>query len=323
MAKTTTKQEATFWRFVYERQRVWHRSVIERQPAPFTDDPILRSYRFTNVQRELDRGTIALFDLIERGRYTTPEALTFNVMLYRWLNNADSWDRLVGGWVASHAEADAALGRVRAGQFRGEVVTTRAWTLPQMPSLPGDDALDKLRRAVARWDPAPVVQAAYSAPSLRGVHQAVQSQPAIGRFIAFQIALDLTYVFARLSDDEWVLTHRSASAGGSAGGARLIDRDAAPADTIRRLRDQQEESFEVLGLNWPSVAWSDKPRLTLADIEHSLCEFAKYDRLRRGVKTSMRRFEPRSARSASRDDQQETPPEGGAPRTPLREGTDQ
>jgi hypothetical protein len=48
-----------FWRFVHERQEIW-RKKSAGEPAPWTSDPILRYNSFTNVYRELDRGTLYL-----------------------------------------------------------------------------------------------------------------------------------------------------------------------------------------------------------------------------------------------------------------------
>lgn len=48
-----------FWRFVHERQEIWRKKSAS-EPAPWTSDPILRCNSFTNVYRELDRGTLYL-----------------------------------------------------------------------------------------------------------------------------------------------------------------------------------------------------------------------------------------------------------------------
>lgn len=45
--------------FAFARER--HATYLRRQsgaPEPWTDDPILRKFRFTNVFRELDRTTV-------------------------------------------------------------------------------------------------------------------------------------------------------------------------------------------------------------------------------------------------------------------------
>ena len=44
----------TYWRFAAERQCVFFRR-FEGSPAPWTQDPVMRAYKFTNVYRASDR----------------------------------------------------------------------------------------------------------------------------------------------------------------------------------------------------------------------------------------------------------------------------
>ncbi len=52
-AKPTVVFDA-YWRFATERQAVFFRR-LERQPPPWTNDPVLRRFKFTNAYRILDR----------------------------------------------------------------------------------------------------------------------------------------------------------------------------------------------------------------------------------------------------------------------------
>ena len=49
-----------FFEFIYDRQEIWHKRSYLKQPAPWTSDPILNTYKFCNVYRELDAGTQAV-----------------------------------------------------------------------------------------------------------------------------------------------------------------------------------------------------------------------------------------------------------------------
>ena len=44
----------TYWRFAAKRQHLYL-ARLRKEPEPWTPDPILRSYRFTNVFRVADR----------------------------------------------------------------------------------------------------------------------------------------------------------------------------------------------------------------------------------------------------------------------------
>src|SRR6266705_3048098 len=49
-----TKVYDTFWRFAAERQEIFFRR-LEEFPPPWTCDPILNEYKFTNAYRASDR----------------------------------------------------------------------------------------------------------------------------------------------------------------------------------------------------------------------------------------------------------------------------
>lgn len=50
----TTHVFDTYWRFAAERQEVFFRRLSGSAP-PWTEDPVLRAFRFTNVYRAADR----------------------------------------------------------------------------------------------------------------------------------------------------------------------------------------------------------------------------------------------------------------------------
>ena len=55
-----------YWKFAFERQNIFFKKAAGEQP-PYTDDPILRTYKFCNVYRASDR--VSQF-LIRRVIYT-------------------------------------------------------------------------------------------------------------------------------------------------------------------------------------------------------------------------------------------------------------
>lgn len=52
--------------FMVERQNIWYRKEIEKRPAPWTDDPVLRKGHFTNIYRECDKTTRIFTDMLNR-----------------------------------------------------------------------------------------------------------------------------------------------------------------------------------------------------------------------------------------------------------------
>jgi len=69
----------SYWRFAAERHRIYEQR-LRGLPAPWTADPVLSAYRFTNVFRAADRVSQFLIrDVIYRGDQTVDE-IVFRVL---------------------------------------------------------------------------------------------------------------------------------------------------------------------------------------------------------------------------------------------------
>src|SRR5690242_10879547 len=90
---TTTKVYDTYWKFATERQEVFFRRH-QGKPAPWTDDPILVTHKFTNVYRASDRVSQYLIrNVIYRGDQS-PDEVFFRILLYKIFNRISTWELL-------------------------------------------------------------------------------------------------------------------------------------------------------------------------------------------------------------------------------------
>lgn len=80
-----------FKEFVIDRYKIHKRKDIKQLPAPWTKNPILQEFKFTNVRREHDRQTRYLIDNISKNKSLTLEDKIVNTFLFRAWNN---WDTL-------------------------------------------------------------------------------------------------------------------------------------------------------------------------------------------------------------------------------------
>ena len=76
-----------FRTFVIDRYKIHQRKDIKQLPAPWTKNPIMREYKFTNVRREHDRQTRYLIDNITNNPNLTLEDKIVNSFLFRAWNN--------------------------------------------------------------------------------------------------------------------------------------------------------------------------------------------------------------------------------------------
>src|ERR1700674_4552303 len=94
MIATTIAYEA-YWRFAAERLAIFYRR--HRDPVgPWTTDPILRAYRFTNFFRAIDRVSQYLIREIQyRGdRSQEPREVFFRTILFKIFNKIETWEAL-------------------------------------------------------------------------------------------------------------------------------------------------------------------------------------------------------------------------------------
>jgi len=77
-----------FFETMFERQEIWYRRNILKQERPWTENEILRDYKFTNVYRELDRNSQFQINNFFKGE-TNRKELIWRTMFFRFFNNPE------------------------------------------------------------------------------------------------------------------------------------------------------------------------------------------------------------------------------------------
>jgi hypothetical protein len=272
-----------FWNFIVERQSIYHRRVVLGEPQPWTKDPVLKQYFFTNVYRELDKGTVFLIRNLLKLR--DDKDLLFAIMVYRLFNDIDTFRFLMlrckmtryGTW-----DWERASRYLNAYENHGSRVFTDAFTVTgvKFGGFP-----DKIRNIcwlvgnLQRQTPA-LLTAVKSANSLKRVWQIFNDTQGFGRFLAYELAIDVNYSrLIEFSENDWV------NAGpGCKRGIQWIwgERNSSVKweDYIAYLQIRQQQFISGIDRydEWLGV-YPGYP-LTLRSIEHSLCEFQKYARVK-------------------------------------------
>jgi 5-hmdU DNA kinase, helical domain len=80
-----------YWRFAAERQTIFYRR-LDDAVGPWTDDAILRSYRFTNAYRASDRISQYLIREVQyrSDRSQSPPELFFRTLLFKIFNRIET-----------------------------------------------------------------------------------------------------------------------------------------------------------------------------------------------------------------------------------------
>lgn len=294
--------ERMFWTFVTERQNVFMKRFVDRLPPPWTADPILLNYKFTNVYRELDYGTVYLIsEILQKTQYSFADRL-FNVLVYRLFNKVETHQKLGFLFWDSYDPLDVGL-KLKMIKESGERIFTNAFLTVGMKkaaksirnsSSEIENLTEGLIAGIAgNKDIAVSVE---NATSMEEVWKIVDAIPGFGGFLAYEVACDLNYPpFQRFSWDSFVNIGPGARKGLRILYPKVEEEEMNITDDsdntmykmdgynwrISDLHHYQKISFAKYNLenNQDMRYWQGK-NLSLRDIEHSLCEFSKYYRIK-------------------------------------------
>jgi hypothetical protein len=298
-----------FYQFMFERHSIWVRRFIKKEPPPWTKDPILRDLKFTNIYRELDRGTMWYNEHIAKNylavRKPVPHegdvglvgaemVLIWQTILYRLVNRVETFEA-VGVPTLNNYDGEKFKAKLVALEDQGKSVFTSAHlTLPT--KIIGGRKIDKYIEVLDYVHEmiAELHQMIILCTTMKDLHEKLQIIPCVGPFIAYEVCTDLAMVgLTPFDEDQW------ANPGpGCKKGIRIIFPDPAYISlegAIKKLRVEQEMHFKRLGLNFPYLTVNGKVKpLTLRAVEHSLCEYYKYWTVKRKAGKARMIFRPRT-----------------------------
>lgn len=269
----------TFWYWINERQAIYNRR-LEGAAWPWTTDPILQEYRFCNVYRMQDTETINLHKALRKG--ADMEDILFNVILFRTFNWTPTYVAL-GGWQKrvdfNPREAKKIL-KVRKADKQKIITGAYMITNGGKPGVKSDMLVDAVTAAskVVR----PMSQELYDMHSMKHAVKTMRSLPFVGDFVAYEFACDLRFTKVLEKADD-VTTYANPGPGAKRGINRLLGRPhGRPYLSPEELQDAMHTLWCMAGSESFLNADQSKWPFELREIEHSLCEFDKYTRVKNG-----------------------------------------
>jgi hypothetical protein len=266
---------AAYWRFADERQRMYLRRSAGA-PGPWSDDPVMASYRFTNAYRVLDRVTQTLLhDVIRPGPHG-PEDVVVRVLLFKLFNRTATWHDVVAGTgepSATTFDPGAVVASLDERRARGARLYSNAYVMPPVPGEPGPKHHGHVRLLERMLDDGLPARIAADG-TLAGAYRLLRGYPGLGPFLAFQFAIDLNYTRITGTDEDGFVV---AGPGALDGIAKCFPGrlPVPPSELVVRLAREQDDWFARHGLRFPRLA--GRP-LQPVDVQNLFCEISKYAR---------------------------------------------
>ena len=274
-----------FMAFVHEREEIRFRRTSGQVLMPFTEDPILQTYKFCNIRREDDRTTVWIRENWREPHRDDPD-LFFAMVVARFVNKPTTlaeigypvpWDRV------------RFLRVMRDISRRGDKPYGPAYMIRADSTAPGkakpvyqaDEMFDPMWRKRKQIRPQP-------GDTLNAWHMTLGLWHGLASFMGAQIVADMRYVEPLRSASDW-MTFAASGPGSRRGLNRLLGR--APRDKWEeddwrlKLVETQTE------LNDRMNEWGWEP-LHAQDVQNCLCEWDKYERTRLGEGRPKQKFTP-------------------------------
>lgn len=276
MLRPKAKALKAFSAFVHERHQIYLRRAVGRA-KPWTDDPVLRDFRFTNVYRELDTVTKWVRETWREPNVDHPD-LWFAMAVARLINWPDTLAEMAfpGTWNAKAASKFMLVASKRAE--RKEKVFTSAYIINQaVTGGYGMKKADYLARVVFTdlWDRREFIRPR-TGDRLAGFHERLMTAYGMGSFLAAQVVADTKHCLPLKAAPDW---HTWAASGpGSRRGLNILlglDPKTPMREDIWLLTVQAAQRDFNLDHRRPLVLTTP---LDAQDFQNCLCEYSKYTR---------------------------------------------
>ncbi len=270
----------TYWYFAAERQNVFY-NRLRRTNGPWTLDPILTEYKFTNAYRASDRVSQYLIrNVIYRNDLPKTETeIFFRIILFKLFNKIETWEFLekelgpITHEDYDFKRYDAALMRLK---ISGHAIYSGAYIMHPGSSFFGhklkhQNHLKLLEKMIREHLPKKIA----NTKRMQEGFELLIEYPTIGSFLGYQLVTDLNYSeIVDYSEMEFVVPGPGALDGISKCFTDLGGLNTA--EIIKLVADRQDMEFDRLELNFENL-WGRK--LQLIDCQNLFCEISKYSRV--------------------------------------------
>lgn len=269
-----------FYWWMDERQWIYLKK--ERgDPWPWTADKILQQYKFTNVYRQQDAVTRKLTEELRRVHYDYGDhkKLLFRIYVFRIFNWPDTYYELAPLIDARRFRPEQFRQIILDRKARKDQMFTGAYIVTNNGSTTPKHELYTEACLIARdmIYKSRLVKEIENEQTLEYATQALRLLPMVGAFISYEMVTDLRWT-PILEHAEDIYTWANPGPGAKRGLNRIFSPSHDKNDN-RRVNGKQDLLEEMRTLLNEAPNYTNLT-LEMRDIEHSLCEFDKYMRVK-------------------------------------------
>ena len=263
-----------FNNYMIERHSIYERRA-EGQAYPWTDDLILKEYSFCNVYRELDRVTIWIRENW-REPYADHPNLPFAMAMARQINWPETLEDI---GFPEHWNPNRVKAIMQGRMDRKEKVYTGAYMLTgTLGGTKVEQTVDKILTPLYESPPRIIPN------SLEETWKRYLPYPGFSGFMAYEVVTDLRHT-KHLENAEDIMTWANPGPGAKRGLNRIHGRELEKSIPKSQLISEMRELLKLCNM-------APLP-LEMRDIEHCLCEFDKYERVRLGQGKPRAKYKPK------------------------------
>ena len=267
-----------YWYFAFERQNIFFKK-LNGCSYPWTDDVILRDYKFCNSYRVNDRvSQYLLKNVIYNGKKYSSSDVIFRIVLFKLFNKESTWELLIknfGDVTLDSFDFNSYSNVLEKSILDGNPIYNDAYISCATKAFGYDRKHDNhlaLLKKMFLEDRA--YEKILNCKFMKDAFLILKSYPLIGDFMAYQLVTDINYSdVVNWSEDEFCV-----AGPGSLRGIKkcFVDKEGlSNEDIIRYMYEHQDEEFKRLGFDFKRIG--DR-KLQLIDCQNIFCELDKYCR---------------------------------------------
>ena len=269
-----------YWYFAYERQNIFWKK-LKGEEYPWTNDDILREYKFCNSYRVNDRvSQYLLKNVIYNGKKYSKEDMLFRIILFKLFNKESTWELLINNFKDITIEGfkmDEYSRVLTKAKNEGIKLYNDAYISCATKAFGYNFKHDNHLALLHKMFLEDFVQdKIIKSKSMEEAFNILRGYSLIGNFMAYQLVTDINYSeVVDFREDEFTV-----AGPGSIRGIRkcFIDKGGLSyEDIIRYMYENQEQEFKRLGLDFKRIG--NRP-LELIDCQNIFCELDKYCRVK-------------------------------------------